>query len=118
MSVRIVYIDDEPMLCENFVDTFQSEKVDIVSFTQPEEGIDEIVSNKPDLVFLDYRFPDRTGEDIARILDDSIPKVLISGDLSLSYSYQFHKVLAKPADKEEIQAIIDSIITAKGKVTY
>ena len=47
-----------------------------------------------------------TGDEIALQLNDSTPKVLISGDLSVQTEYSFLKVFLKPVDFEEVTAFL------------
>lgn len=106
MQLKIMYLDDEPGLCEMFVDNFASPNVLIETFTDPEAAIKAINDSKPDLVFLDYRLPDTTGFDVACRLDPGLPKVLLTGDLSVSVGMPFIKILHKPFDFEKMDEFI------------
>jgi DNA-binding response OmpR family regulator len=113
MLLKIVYLDDEPALCEMFVDNFASPIVSIQTFTDPEAAIKAINESEPDLVFLDYRLPETTGQDVANRLNPDIPKVLLTGDLSVNAGSCFIKIFHKPFDFAEVEAFIQSYLGRK-----
>lgn len=117
MQLSIVYLDDEIDLCEMFKDIFSSDTIQIKTFIDPEAAIAEIERELPDLVFLDYRLPSTNGESVARRLDPSIPKVLVTGDLEVNPSNLFLKVFGKPYDSKEVQNFIDGILLEKRRRT-
>jgi len=71
--LRIAYLDDEAQICELFVDNFSSHEVSIVALSEPEQFIEFVNESRPDLVFLDFRLPHMTGEQVAARLDPSSP---------------------------------------------
>lgn len=113
MPLKVMYLDDEPLLCEMFVDNFASLEVSIQTFTDPELAIKAINEENPDLVFLDYRLPQTTGRDVALRLNQAIPKVLVTGDLTVNAIKNFVKVFHKPYDFAEMEALIQSYIDRK-----
>lgn len=113
MLLKIIYLDDEPALCELFVDNFASEGVSIQTFTNPENAVAAINQSIPDLIFLDYRLPQTTGEVVALRLNSAIPKALITGDLNVKAAKTFVKVFYKPFDFAEMEAFIQSYVDQK-----
>jgi DNA-binding response OmpR family regulator len=113
MQLRVIYLDDEPALCEMFVDSFASPIVSIQTFTDPEAAVTAINESKPDLVFLDYRLPETTGQDVATRLNPDIPKVLLTGDLSVNTGNCFITTFHKPFDFREMEALIQSYLDRK-----
>ena len=112
MSFKIYYLDDEPALLEIFVDTFASDSIHVTTFTDPEKAIAEIELNPPDLLFLDFRLPNTTGVEFARRLDPSIPKALVTGDMSFKNDEVFVATFEKPTKTEAIEAFIRSHMEA------
>ncbi len=108
MQLRIVYLDDEPDLCINFKENFESPTIKIETFTDPQVAIQSINQNPPDLIFLDFRLPGTTGEVVAGELSPTIPKALITGDLTVKPSSKFSKVFSKPFDFSELETFIAS----------
>jgi DNA-binding response OmpR family regulator len=107
MQLKIVYLDDEPDLCEIFKDCFETESITIKTFIDPEQAVSEIKKIKPDLVLLDYRLPNTTGLQIAKRLDPEIIKVLITGDLSVQPDTAFYKIFKKPYKLNEMKDFLE-----------
>ncbi len=107
MQLRIFYIDDEAALCENFKDLHTSNEVEVVAFTNPEAAIEAVRSNPPDLLFIDYRLPGTTGEQVATVMNVSKPIILITGELEVKTTYPFHKIIHKSAETEQVVETIE-----------
>jgi DNA-binding NtrC family response regulator len=109
MRLKIVYIDDEPDLCQMFHDNFGgSPEVEIKSFVDLELAFKEIATDRPDLIFLDYRLQGTTAYEIALRLDPQLPMALITGELDLKLQLPFVKIFLKPFDFGEMEAFIQS----------
>lgn len=106
MPLKVYYLDDEIELLEIFKDMFESEDIEITLFSNPQTAIEAINSSPPDLLVLDYRLPNITGDQIAQTLDPKIPKVLITGDLSVQCVSHFHAIFEKPLVTSEIEAFL------------
>jgi len=113
MSLKIIYIDDEPGLCQAFIDNFESDVVVIMTFTDPQRGIDAVNADGADLVLLDYRLPNTNGDEIAAKIPAHIPIALISGDLSLEVGSRFLKAFGKPFDFGEMETFLLELAAAK-----
>lgn len=111
MSYRIYYIDDEELLCELFVELFQSDKIIIESFTTHEELLRRSKEKMPDLYFIDYRLKGINGDVLAKLLNPNIPKVLITGELTVAPTQSFVKIFQKPIVLEEVQDFILSLLS-------
>ncbi len=107
--IRIFYLDDEEELLAIFQETFESDRHEIRTFSSPNDLILEVAKNPPSLIFLDYRLPSTTGLEVAKLLPDSIPKILITGDLNISGASGFQEILTKPFSISEIQKILDQL---------
>ena len=53
MPIKVVYIDDEEMLCQMFKEYLQSDKIDLAVFTDEDPGIAYCNKSHPDLIFID-----------------------------------------------------------------
>jgi DNA-binding NtrC family response regulator len=106
MSLKLVYLDDEPDLCDIFMDMFSADDVEVRTFVDPVQAVQSITSEPPDLIFLDYRLPNTTGDKIAVSLDNAIPKVLITGDITVKTEYSFVRVLEKPYRQADVADLI------------
>ena len=107
MPLKIYYLDDEIDLLEVFVDTFSTPDILVRTFSDPNEFKSVVSTDRPDLVFLDYRLPNITGPEIAAGLDPAIPKVLITGDMSVKHGDVFIEKFEKPMKQSAVQALID-----------
>jgi len=115
MPINVYYLDDEEALCENFADYFSSPEVIVTTFVDPKFAIEAILKSPPDLLFIDYRLPGTTGDEVASLLDPKLPKFLITGDISYKFEYSFDKVFSKPYDETAIAGLISEYISAKKK---
>lgn len=106
MKTRITYLDDEIELLSIFQEILANEDIEIQTFSDPNLAIKKINETLPDLVFLDYRLPNTTGDKVALSLPKQIPKVLLTGDLLIKPEARFMRVMQKPFQFAEIEKII------------
>ena len=106
---RIYYLDDEVSLLELFVDTFSLPDREITTFSDPKIAISEIQKNPPDILFIDYRLPNFTGDQIAQMLDPKLPKILITGDLNVKCVYPFIFIFEKPYKPDQIEEVLAKV---------
>jgi DNA-binding response OmpR family regulator len=110
MPIKVVYIDDEEMLCQMFKEYLQSDEIDLAVFTDEEPGIEYCNNNHPDLIFIDYRLKRQNGTDVARaIISDSI-KVLITGELDVTMDDCFIDKIDKPYRLADIKNFITETV--------
>ncbi len=107
-KIKIYFIDDEPVLCELFRELFSSDTAQIITFTNPSEAVESAKLKSPDLIFIDFRLPGITGDELAKQLPAGIPKYLVTGDLNAKVTYEFQGVLVKPFKIDIIRGVIDS----------
>jgi len=115
MPIKVYYLDDEEALCENFADYFESEDVSVTTFVDPKLAIEAIKKCPPDLLFIDYRLQNTTGDEVAKALDPKIPKLLITGDITVKTECQFIRVFTKPYPEEEIANLIATFAIKKSR---
>ena len=109
MAISVVYVDDEAPLCDMVSAYFDGEGIDLHAFTDPEAAIAFVEQSPADIAFIDYRLSDVRGDEVAAAMLDTIPKVLITGDLLVKPTFEFDAVLAKPFDFIELQQLIDRL---------
>lgn len=108
--IKVYYLDDEPELCEMFSDIFSSDAIKVTTFSNPQVAIETIKKSPPDMFFVDYRLPSTNGDKIALQLDPSIPKFLITGDISVATTYKFNRIFSKPYREEDIRVELDKFV--------
>lgn len=110
MPLRIYYLDDEADLLDVFFETFSAPGIEITTFSDPQTALAAVRSNPPDLLFLDYRLPNITGDELAGQLDPKLPKALVTGAMNIVLRAHFDAVFPKPYEVEEVQTFIDSFL--------
>jgi DNA-binding NtrC family response regulator len=111
MPLNVWYIDDEPDLCELFFEIFSTDEIVITTFTNPNVAIEQAQISPPDILIVDYRLPNTTGDQVAQQFPLELPKYLMTGDITVVTSYKFLKVFPKPYLEEDIL----EILTAQSK---
>ncbi len=74
---RILVIDDEPALGENIERMLRGPGVVVSVFVDPVKGLAECLANPPDLVLLDVRMPEMSGEEVFARLHEVHPGLAI-----------------------------------------
>lgn len=111
--LKIFYIDDEPDLLELFAESISSDTIQVITFLDPFVALAEIKSHKPDIVFIDYRLPGMTGDEVVAKIGTEIPCVILTGELSLTVNGSVKAILMKPYKLAEIHKIISEIKQSK-----
>jgi len=109
MSYNIYYLDDEETLCELFEDFLASDNIKITTFVDAEEAIKVTNEFPPDIIFIDYRLIGITGDEVAGRIPESIPKILVTGELAVKTKNKFYNIVNKPFSFNEIETLIDEI---------
>jgi DNA-binding NtrC family response regulator len=117
MPLKVILIDDEPTMCWLFRTLYSSATIHIDAYSDVALGMEAINLHKPDLVILDYRLPHTNGDQLAATLDPELPKVLISGDLSVEVKSHFVRQFAKPFNLDEMRNFLQLFSGAKGNAT-
>lgn len=115
MSLNILFLDDEPELCDLFKDFFSSEHINVNVFSDPSEALDFAQKNDLDLIFVDYRLPGTNGDQVALKMPSKVPKILLTGEMSVETTYRFEAVMEKPVDMAMVEARIQTALQAKQK---
>jgi len=108
VPLKVYYVDDEPELCELFVELFSDNEINIQSFSDPIAAVGIISSDPPDLIFMDFRMPGINGVEMAKKLDPKLKKYLISGENSVASDYPFEQVLSKPLNIQLVRDILEA----------
>lgn len=104
--LRIVYIDDEEELCLMFGEYFRGLGYEVVTFQHPEQGLNYVQNHPVDIVFLDYRMPLTTGDQLALKMDPQLRKVLVTGDLEVKVEAVYAQRFPKPIPWAEVEKFL------------
>ncbi len=113
MPINVLYLDDEPDLCNLFSEEFSSQDIQITTFTDPRRAIAHAKKTLPDIVSLDYRLPGMMGDIVAQEMGINSPMILITGDISVNTEYRFSTVIHKPFDASKIKKILQGCLQKK-----
>jgi CheY-like chemotaxis protein len=114
---RLLIVDDEVAIVEALQDILSVEGYDIVTAFNGAEGLQRMVSAKPDLVLLDLMMPVMDGREMLRRMREApelhpIPVVVMSaGRISDEERRSSARFLAKPF---ELDLLLDTIAELLG----
>lgn len=80
---RVIYIDDEALLCRVMELTLQRAGLEVRTFTDPHEALASIERDPPNVILCDYQMPKMSGLELLARLPRRIPFYLVSGDLEI-----------------------------------
>ena len=110
MSIKLFYLDDEEMLCKIFYDLFNSDQINVTTFIDANEAIKACHEDSPDVFLIDFRLPQTTGDKVAHATESSIPKILITGDITFESTYEFDQIISKPYSFSEMSNLINQYL--------
>jgi DNA-binding NtrC family response regulator len=113
MAFKVLYLDDEPVLCELFAELFSSAEVEVNVYTDARKAIDAARTSPPDIAVLDYRLEEMNGDRVAQLMPARIPKYLVTGDILVSPEYPFRGIFSKPGHLREIENLIEEGLKRK-----
>jgi DNA-binding response OmpR family regulator len=114
MPIKVVYIDDEEMLCQMFKEYLHSDEINLAVFTDEEPGIEYCNNSNPDLIFIDYRLKKQNGTDVANAITSDSIKILITGELDVTMDTCFDHKIEKPYRLADIKNFIVEAFENKG----
>ncbi len=114
--VKLLIVDDEKMICEEFRETLEHEGYEVDCALNGKEGVEKIQSNRYNLVFLDSAMPFMDGKKVLeRIRHFSrVPVALITGFLPESKEKEMLRLgamvcLRKPLDLDRVKALVRTV---------
>lgn len=102
----VYYIDDEPELCEIFQETLEGMGFEVHTFTDPDLAIASSKKRHADVVVIDYRLPNTTGDKVALLLDSPGKTILLTGEIQINSEFAFDLVLYKPINFADLIPIL------------
>lgn len=116
-QVKIVYIDDEELLCQMFKEYLHANNIDITVFTDEVCAITYCNDNNPDIIFIDYRLKQLNGVDVAKAIVSDAIKVLITGELDVTMDNCFSDKIQKPYRLAAIKNFIVNAAAYRNKLS-
>ncbi len=72
---RVFVFDDEPAMGENIRRMLESRDTQVRAFTNPKQGLEQALTTPPDLLLLDIKMPEMSGEEVFARLHETHPNV-------------------------------------------
>jgi len=121
MKLTVAIIDDELHAIETLVydlnEGFGDTVMILFTTTNPVEGLKQIKSKKPDLVFLDIQMPGLSGIDVLSLVDDlDIMVVITTAHQKFAIEVVGTKAIAyllKPIQPEKLESVMNTIFSKK-----
>ena len=113
-KIRVLLVDDDPLLRQLVTDQLSLSGFDAVSAASGEEALKAIAETDYDVVLLDIQMPGLSGLDALREirkLEDAPEVIMLTADTSLSTGIEAmrhgaYDYLTKPSTLDEIEAVI------------
>lgn len=86
MGKKILIIDDSPMILKDVSNKLTGEGYEVVTRDTALGSSKSVIKEKPDLIILDIKMPNLSGEDILTVLKETItnmPPILIFSEIEL-----------------------------------
>ena len=118
MTVRILYVEDNPLVREVTSELLAQDQRQIISLATAEEALDEFKQKAFDVVITDISLPVMSGLDLARnilSLKPTIPIIIASGYSLTSVVENLGpnvRTIVKPFEADQIDALITDLCAA------
>lgn len=113
---RILIIDDEKGICDEFRDILMDEQHEVDAVTSGAEGLIKVRENRYDLVFLDVLMPRMEGREVFEKMKgiSKVPVAIMSGYIPPNKEQEILALgavacLRKPLDLRKVRELIASL---------
>ncbi len=114
--LKILVVDDEAMICEEFKDILQDEGHEVDTVLNGMEAIRKVGETQYDLVFLDVLMPKMEGREVFEQIKklSKVPVAIMSGYIPANKEREIlasgaAAVFKKPLDLERVRGLVNSI---------
>ena len=119
---RVLIVDDEKMICEEFRDILQDEGHEVEMVLNGFDALHKVEESNFDIVFLDVLMPRMEGREVFEKMKKirDIPIVIMSGYLPPNKEAEILKMgalacLKKPLDLDQVKSLIESVKSSKSE---
>lgn len=126
MSIKILLVDDEPMMSRMLAETFRKPDFEFMSARDGREGLRAAFDFQPDLILLDIMMPGMSGWEVCQRIREfsSVPIIMLTAmgqtaDKVRGLEIGADDYITKPVDLDEIRARVTALLrlTALGAST-
>jgi two-component system, sensor histidine kinase LadS len=119
---RLLWVDDSRALLSLYKSVFESLGFEVLATSSPDEALEHVSSNAPDVAILDYDMPGMDGGMLASLIKDRypvLPVILYSGStgIPLTAHYWVDAICAKTAPREELLTMI-ALLSRKASAAH
>ena len=121
MAIRILLVDDEPLMIKGLKRTLEQDGYETDSASDGEEALKKLNASHYDLVLLDVMLPKLSGIEVCQIVRETsdIPIIMLTAkgedmDKILGLEYGADDYMTKPFNILEVKARIKSILRRAG----
>jgi DNA-binding response OmpR family regulator len=114
---NIYVVDDDPKLCNLLKDYLTKFNFNVSTSTSPNEALELIIKNNPDIVILDVMMPEMDGFDLCKEIrkESSVPIIMLTArgevtDRIVGLELGADDYLPKPFEPRELVARIQTIL--------
>lgn len=114
--VKLLMVDDEKEICEEFRETLEQEGYEVDVATSGKDGLQKVQQNLYNLVLLDESMPGMEGDKVFEYLREfsKVPVAFISGFLTPTkerkvMSMGAVKCLRKPLELAQVKSLIQAV---------
>jgi DNA-binding response OmpR family regulator len=121
---KVLIVDDEPLITTLISTVLENEGYDISTSNSPEEGLELVINDSPDLLILDIGMPKIDGYEFCRRLKaqgklDSLTVVFLSGktaeeDAGRSFELGAATYIRKPFANNSLKEIVNLTMLSLG----
>ncbi len=109
---RLLWVDDSRPLLSLYKSVFESLGFEVLATSSPDEALEHVSSNAPDVAILDYDMPGMDGGMLALLIKDRypvLPVILYSGSTGIppTAHHRVDAICAKAAPREELLTTIE-----------
>jgi CheY-like chemotaxis protein len=109
---RLLWVDDSRPLLSLYKSVFESLGFEVLATSSPDEALEHVSSNAPDVAILDYDMPGMDGGMLALLIKDRypvLPVILYSGSTGIppTAHHWVDAICAKAAPREELITTIE-----------
>ncbi|MBD3233534.1 MAG: response regulator [candidate division Zixibacteria bacterium] len=123
-KLRIMVIEDDADLCEYLIELLTEEGYEVEAFQSPTDAIEQLKNKVYHLVLLDLKMAEMSGVEVLRKIrkfDSDLCVIILTAYPSVDTAVETMKhdafdYIKKPFDNEELKAVVDRAVRAKGLI--
>src|ERR1041385_5679334 len=122
-GAKVLIVAEEGAIVPVLVELIERQGLTTVVATDGESALERIRQERPDLLLVDYKFPEKNGLEVmrrAKQLDEHLPVVLITAFAHVRGAVEAiragaHDYLAKPFENHEIVQVVEAALAERSR---